>query len=339
MVLPEFKNICIGLQNDIASKFQIDNEKPTFLSINRVIDSEAMKLQYSCPDGMHLYPAVVPTDGDCLAYCVTVFTNITPEEVRVRMTIESISQENLYLNHEFLNFGRDASSDLPLAYAQYSDYYTPGERLDAAGIRRCYEKEVLTCLSTGQYMGIWQLHAIASVMGLQVNSVYFNGRGMNVRQHLHRLIWPRQFFCNDTVKIMWTSTRNDKMTPVHWIPNHFAPLLPTSLNTRNVVLEQSTVPSIECVSFDQFKQSFFLCQTDIMSIMATMNDTDTSSVNTHIVCSTPIPDVCTSMEVVCGNAADELAAMSGSSVERNNTILYEAPREKKYFYRGQRCRD
>ena len=65
-----------------------------------------------------------------------------------------------------------------------------------------------------------------------------------------------------------------------------------------------------------------------MGIMATLNDTDTSSVNIPIVCSTPVPDECTSMEVVCGNAADELAAMSGSSVETNNTILYEAPREK-----------
>ena len=261
MALADFQNRCTSLDFDINSRFQLENKCPTFLSINGLVDGEALKLPYSCPGSMVLYPALTLADGDCLAHCVTTFTNATTEEVRVRMTIESITQEDYYLDHEFLNQGHDAVHDLPATYEQYSDHYTPGEHLDHVMIRRCFEKEVLSCLSSGTFMGIWQLHAIASIMEREVYSVYPNDRGLTVRGDLNRRIQPRLLNCTEPAHILWTSTRNDEMTVEHWIPNHFVPLLPNTIGR----VETS-------MSFTESEHSFSFCRSEVASIIETLGD-------------------------------------------------------------------
>ena len=73
-------------------------------------------------------------------------------------------------------------------------------------------------------MGIWQLAAVAHLLDVDINSIYPN-LGWDVAIKLNdRFIKPSRN-SNTTWHILWSSGRED-MTPEHWVPNHFVPLLP-----------------------------------------------------------------------------------------------------------------
>lgn len=91
--------------------------------------------------------------------------------------------------------------------------------------RRIFRKVVVEITKINSFIGIGQLFAIASVLNSRVISVYPQLGSPIVRKDLNRLIMPRNINHEDTIKIMWYSTRQD-LTMQHWIPNHFVPLLP-----------------------------------------------------------------------------------------------------------------
>jgi len=85
-------------------------------------------------------------------------------------------------------------------------------------------------------MGIWQTHALSSVLCCPIYSVYPNLGNPNVRLDLNRLIMPRneEHHNKQPVYILWTSTRNKDMTNEHWVPNHFVPVLPIDVVTVDI---------------------------------------------------------------------------------------------------------
>ena len=118
-------------------------------------------------------------------------------------------------------------------YAQYSDEYTV-DVLTPDAIKQIYRKEVQAATKNGTYMGIWQLHAVASILGTVIFSVYPEYGGHNVRCHFHRLLQPRipaASTSRDAAAklipgIMWTRTDGKKLPEAVWRPNHFVACRP-----------------------------------------------------------------------------------------------------------------
>lgn len=82
-------------------------------------------------------------------------------------------------------------------------------------------------------MGIWQLFALATVLGRPIYSIYLQAGNQHVRKDLNRVILPQEQRETHTSYIMWTSTRFD-MTERNWIPNHFVAALPIRLEQKPV---------------------------------------------------------------------------------------------------------
>jgi hypothetical protein len=66
-------------------------------------------------------------------------------------------------------------------------------------------------------------------MERDIISVYPSDRGLTVRPDLNRCITPRESTYQDPARILWTSTRNEDMTVLQWIPNHFVLLMAVAL--------------------------------------------------------------------------------------------------------------
>ncbi|KAK6187257.1 hypothetical protein SNE40_005323 [Patella caerulea] len=202
------------------------------------MDVDAMEiLPNDIPDDRILYPCIVKADGNCLPSSGSVFShghiNATAE-LRVRILSELVLYEDMYLDTLFLErgtFTNKKSPHLPKVYAQYSDAFNPGTSLNIDRIKEIFRSEVLSIRKNRSFMGIWQIHALSSVLGVKLFSVYPQLGNANVRADLHRLILPRVQTCLGTVYIMWTSTRCD-MVNKHWVPNHFVAVLPVSENVN-----------------------------------------------------------------------------------------------------------
>ena len=201
------------------------------------VDVDAIdKCPDDIPDDRSLYPCVVHADGNCLPSCGSVFAFERPNytsEIRVRIIKELTSNDKLYLDHTFLSLGLpeiDDSRNLPRIYSMYSDMYVPGVQLDNKAVRNIFEQETLKLRIDKSFMGIWQMHALASVLNVPIYSVYPRLGNPNIRKDLNRLIMPRSSAeqMQIPIYILWTSTRSD-MTTAHWTPNHFVPLLPVEI--------------------------------------------------------------------------------------------------------------
>ena len=214
-----------------------NNAEETCLAKNDIyIDYDALK---DIPNDLittthkDLFPVEVHSDGNCLPSCGSVYAFGTPnesEEIRARIVKELVTQEDVYLNNEYLESGLSNKTDccktsLKSQYAQYSEYYIPGMKLDENTIRDIYRKEIFSVTINKSYMGIWQLFALANVLNCAIYSVYPNKGNETVRNDLNRCILPRQPSKSRAVYIMWTNTRAD-ITTEHWVPNHFVPLVP-----------------------------------------------------------------------------------------------------------------
>ena len=188
-----------------------------------------------------LYPCISHANGNCLPSSGSRFAFDSSDEtteIRVRIVVESVVHEDNYLDNKYLNRGLPAHAEgknLPMTYAQYSDVFIPGTRLSKSVIRKIYRKEIMAIRKDKEYMGIWQIHALASVLGTPIQSIYPQLGNPNVRRDLHRLIMPQSEIGGvNPVHIMWTSTRTD-MVNNHWIPNHFVPMLPLQAGNNSTV--------------------------------------------------------------------------------------------------------
>ena len=229
----ELKRLCQSLA-DIIEPLDVLSQSVSNIKDREEIDFDALKL---FPSDVHpsipVYPGKSHADGNCFPSSASRFAYNTYDnttEMRVRIIVESVNNEKSYLTSSVLARGLSAGynpKDLPSQYAQYSPVYIPGRRLNKNAIRDIYRNEVMQIRRNREYMGIWQFHALASVLNSPIQSVYPQRGNPVVRKDLHRLIMP----CQDnapqkmSVHIMWTSTRTD-MNFEYWVPNHFVPLLP-----------------------------------------------------------------------------------------------------------------
>ncbi|CAG2190983.1 unnamed protein product [Mytilus edulis] len=132
------------------------------------VDAKAMdNYPDDVPDTRALFPCKVSSDGNCLPSCGSVFAHkseFKASEIRLRIVIELVQNEHLYLDNNFLLKGTTntkSSKNLPAIYAQYSDMYLPGIHLTENIIRSIYQKEIMKIRLDKKPMGIWQIHALS----------------------------------------------------------------------------------------------------------------------------------------------------------------------------------
>lgn len=130
------------------------------------------------PDSRALYPAIVPADGNCLPYCGSVFGYGTTEfgtEMRLKILNELVIHEDVYLDNEFLLQGLPETvkeRNITTAYAMYSDMYIPGMMLIHDITKSIYRMEVHKIRINNSFMGIWQIHALSSVLKVPIFAIY-----------------------------------------------------------------------------------------------------------------------------------------------------------------------
>ena len=116
-------------------------------------------------------------------------------------------------------------------HANSADSRLATSRRKSAECTTSVSRQVLTMKTTyvslplfvSQYMGIWQMFALATVLGCYVVAVYPRKENPNVRNDLHRVLQPRMVRAPEqVVHILWSSTRTDTGKG-HWISNHFVP--------------------------------------------------------------------------------------------------------------------
>ena len=246
--------------NEISQSFSELPTVPqsvTVLSSNLEVDTDAMDLYPNdVPDSRVLFPCIVPADGNCLPSSGSVFGYGCPDfsaEIRLRILCELALNEDTYLNNDFLLKGlpdNEKSRNLAKSYAMYSDMWVPGMLLNDDMIKSIYQMELRKIRVNYSFMGMWQIHALSSVLKVPIYSIYPHRSSPEIRRDLNRLVLPRQSSSNMTpVYIFWTTTRDSEMVCEHWAPNHFVPCVPIDENsvysprTINISEHQNDLPS------------------------------------------------------------------------------------------------
>lgn len=183
-------------------------------------------------DGPNLVPVCIVGDGNCLPRSASLLAFGTEDwfgEMRARIVIELVLNEDFYLTDDNLS---STTPGLSKFYAQYSDEYNL-EVLTPGTIRHIYRKEAQAVAVNRTFMGIWQLHAVASILKTEVLSIFPTYGGHNVRCHLHRPLQPRTPAASTSRNnpsqipgIMWTRTSGKELPEKLWRPNHFVACLP-----------------------------------------------------------------------------------------------------------------
>ncbi|XP_076446314.1 uncharacterized protein LOC143283825 [Babylonia areolata] len=181
----------------------------------------------------HLEPVEITGDGNCLPRSVSVLAYGTQDhhqELRTRIIVEMAAHEDHY-----------TSLSVSKAYAMSSDFFEMQD-LSPLTIKDIFRKEVASMCHQGKEMGVWQIHAAASVLQTPLMSIYpkiqndwleeYGEEGLN-RNHLNKVFHPRIFENDSEVRsvpgIMWT--RMGRVERV-WRPNHFVACLPKTNGPR-----------------------------------------------------------------------------------------------------------
>ena len=93
--------------------------------------------------------------------------DIKPQDIRLLIIQELVLHKSYYLDEQNLKRGYDLpckDNELIKAFAQYSDHFIPGQKLNAKAKKQLYEREVMDLCRDKSYMGIWQMFALATVL-------------------------------------------------------------------------------------------------------------------------------------------------------------------------------
>ena len=161
--------------------------------------------------------------------------------------------------------------DLRKSLAMYSEVFVPGIRLDDQLIKQIYQQEIMSIAKPTNYMGMWQMYGLASVLKMNIFSCYPKQGNPNIREDLHKLIKPRMArslpIATSSAIIMWSSTRSD-MLEKHWVPNHFLPILPVDNDCSGVVEIENGHDGLNLPKSDDIFYMLF----DLQNIDSTEND-------------------------------------------------------------------
>ncbi len=184
-------------------------------------------------DNVHLpgtikFPCHISGDGNCLPRVGSVLafgTEARHAEMRLRICHEMMLFQHVYMSDDFISRGWPENL-IPIpsvdGYMDLCSNYYAKKNLTTV---EKYNKEVNDVLKSGDYMGMLQLFALASVLGCPLVSVYPNRGDITAQRELHRLIMPREMRSRSIKFVMWTRCAEIDKNSV-WYPNHFVTLLP-----------------------------------------------------------------------------------------------------------------
>ena len=167
-------------------------------------------------------------DGNCLVRSLGIGyfnDDSTHIELRVRIVIEGVIHMDSYLSHACLERGATylhSNAELPTIFVTFSEFYIPGQQMNADTIQYIYCMEIYSCAKLGTYMGLWQLAQASSVLGIPLHTIYPVHGKSTLRNDFNRMFFPVEYpptNDDDPIVIMWTA-----MT-VGAAPIHFVPLL------------------------------------------------------------------------------------------------------------------
>jgi hypothetical protein len=266
----DFKEQCKAIQIG-----DVQGQERSILECKSTVDQNVMDL---CPDDIpskkNIYPTIVRADGDCLPGCGSVFVygdDSHATELRLRIILELVLHEDYYMERKHFEVATSSGKirDLRKSLAMYSE--VPGIRLDDQLIKRIYQQEIMSIAKPKNYMGMWQMYGLASVLKMNICSCYPKRGNPNIREDLHRLIKPRMArslpIATSSAIIMWSSTRSD-MVEKHWVPNHFLPILPVDNDCSGVVEIENGHDDLNLPKCDDIFDMLF----DLQNIDSTEND-------------------------------------------------------------------
>ena len=185
-------------------------------------------------DALHLIPVDVHGDGNCLPRCGSLFicgSQNLHQEMRTRIVVELAVHEDFYLDPKNLQVGLNTPSEKSAAEACAT--YSEKSSKTPEAVRPTYRQEVLDICQLNTYMGMWQVHALASILKQPIMSIYpklGQGGSSFVREDLHRMVHPRvpemlDSHQTQTPTIIWTRVGLSLQAGI-WRPNHFVVCLP-----------------------------------------------------------------------------------------------------------------
>ena len=152
------------------------------------------------PDGPTSLKAVFTIgDGNCFCHSSgkAYFNDDSKHiELHVRIIIGAIIHMDEYLSDSCLECGASyihENADLPLVFATFSEYYTPGQKLTSETIHYIYYMEVYSCSHLGSYMGLWQIAQAASVLDTPIHTIYPIRGESTLCNDFHRIFFPVQY--------------------------------------------------------------------------------------------------------------------------------------------------
>ena len=216
-------NLVLDLQNQGLRA--LTPRKESFVKEGDIIDTVAQK--EIPPDGPVMLSAIKTYgDGNCLCRALSrSFYNHDGKhtELRARIVIEGVLNMDKYLSDDCLERGASYihhNAELPLVFATFSEFYTPGQKLSEELINYIYSMEIYSCSRMSSYMGIWQLAQAASVLGTPIHTIYPVRGDSTLRNDFHRIFFPVNYPTtsdDNPVVIMWTGMRPGA-APIHFVP-------------------------------------------------------------------------------------------------------------------------
>jgi hypothetical protein len=170
-------------------------------------------------------PIKIYGDGNCFFRVLSKYIygcEKHHKEMRVRVVLEMVQNEDIYDNNEQLNLMSEYQ--VKNLVKKLREHSTPD------GIHS-YEDYVISTFKLATWVGLWHFFAAANCLQTPVRSIYPDVPSPFVNRKLYnQLISPVKFSDRDILEdvvIMWTNLGNNTLTPV-WSPNHFVLCTPSS---------------------------------------------------------------------------------------------------------------
>ncbi|XP_076440515.1 uncharacterized protein LOC143279993 [Babylonia areolata] len=191
------------------------------------VDATAVSLLPACYVEQFV-PITVEGDGNCFCRSLSFLmsgTEANHTEIRVRMVINLVINEDDYVDPEKLKQSCGLDSCLPLLTLFAAIPFDGSVLSDPEKLKEFYQSETMAVRRRGAYCGAWQMFAAANITNSNILSVYPHLGEEPIFTLMNRKFRPSSGTAEKTEAIMWSSSRQD-MVESFWVANHIVPLLP-----------------------------------------------------------------------------------------------------------------
>ena len=132
---------------------QINENEQTLVDLHLTGDRVSLPLVPEILQENGYCPVKIYGDGNCLPRCASVLAYGNEshfKEMRVRILMELVHNENKYLLDRYLSKGANQATEVAKTFAMFSEHFR-GEILTNLAIRRIYQHETLACCNSSLF--------------------------------------------------------------------------------------------------------------------------------------------------------------------------------------------